>query len=93
MPYRGSFRPNVDSMWYFEATQFLDQFESVVTEQCHKQLNHSIDTRKVTDKWSYWGSVFFSLTVFTTIGKLKQTLILKSNRFYSTKIYMVKEYC
>ena len=48
----------------------LDNLESVVILQCETRLNMTeIDDWEERDEWNFMGSVFFSMTVFTTIGK------------------------
>lgn len=59
----------VDNRFRNSVNQLLDRFEETVTNQCNAKLEKNIDQFTETDHWTFAGSVFFSLTVFTTIGR------------------------
>lgn len=59
----------LDHTFYKMVNQLLDHFEETVRRQCQLKLDlHGIEQFAPTDEWTFLGSVFFSMTVFTTIG-------------------------
>ncbi|KAH7643361.1 potassium channel subfamily k-like protein 2 [Dermatophagoides farinae] len=66
--YNDQYVPIIDQYWYLKVEDELDRFDWIVREQCSKRLNYSIERFGETDRWDFIGSVFFSMTVFTTIG-------------------------
>lgn len=59
----------VDNRFRYSVNQLLDRFEETVTNQCNAKLEKNITRFSETDEWNFGGSVFFSMTVFTTIGR------------------------
>ena len=74
--YNDQYVPIIDQYWYLKVEDELDRFDWIVREQCSKRLNYSIERFGETDRWDFIGSVFFSMTVFTTIGKYLHLLII-----------------
>lgn len=70
-------RPGIDPRWYQEVSKELDSFMEITMNQCAKRLNFSIERFRETNRWDFVGSVFFSMTVFTTIGILIIDIVLK----------------
>lgn len=60
----------IHPVWYREVMDQLQVFNQTTMNQCAKRLNYSIERFTSTNRWDFIDSVFFSMTVFTTIGKL-----------------------
>lgn len=60
----------IHPVWYREVMNQLQVFNQTTMNQCAKRLNYSIERFTTTNRWDFIDSVFFSMTVFTTIGNV-----------------------
>jgi hypothetical protein len=60
-----------DEMWEGRAVAEMHQFETILYES----FKHGI-TPKQNNVWSFWNSVFYCGTIYTTIGKSHKSLPL-----------------
>ena len=80
--------PPVNGLFHHMTNHLLDQFEVVILEQCKQRFNRSIESYIQTDEWNFMGAVFFSMTVFTSIGKsyfLSMLILLFKGRRIKSK--------
>ena len=61
--------PPVNMQFNYYANLILDKYAQVVHTQCKEKIAVKIESFSETDEWNFMGSCFFSMAVFTTIGK------------------------
>lgn len=67
------FAPKMPRQWVIKSRELLEEFELTVNKACEV----GVVTDSEQTKWSFWGGLFFSMTVFTTIGKSFECFIWK----------------
>ena len=81
----------LDHNFHRMVDQLLDHFEETVRRQCQLKLDlHGIEQFAPTDEWTFLGSVFFSMTVFTTIGKWVKFAITFVNTLFSESYFQCR---
>ena len=69
MPRGDGMKLDVDSRFDAYARRMLSRFESEVNIVCKRGFDMGITQVSEINKWTFMGGLFFSMTVFTTIGK------------------------